>query len=113
MRTATLAALSALALAGCSQGNRQAPAPAESLKPLPPEQPAPPTETDDACGAGRISALVDSLPTDAVMGRIRGQTRGKPIRIIRPGDAVTMDYRADRLNIELGDDGRIKRFRCG
>ena len=35
------------------------------------------------------------------------------IRYIAPGDAVTMDLRPDRLNVETGVDGRIKLFRCG
>ena len=35
------------------------------------------------------------------------------VRTIRPGDAVTMDFRPDRLNLEIGEDGRITRFRCG
>ena len=34
-------------------------------------------------------------------------------RAINPGDMVTQDFRPDRLNIEIGEDGRIKQFRCG
>jgi len=34
-------------------------------------------------------------------------------RVIRPGDAVTMDVDPLRLNVELGPDGRIHRLRCG
>ena len=33
-------------------------------------------------------------------------------RVIGPGDAVTMDYRADRVNIELGASGRIEKISC-
>ncbi|MBX3509423.1 MAG: hypothetical protein KF714_11610 [Parvibaculum sp.] len=35
------------------------------------------------------------------------------IRVFGPGDAVTMDYRADRLNVELGEGGNIVRIFCG
>lgn len=34
-------------------------------------------------------------------------------RVICHDCVVTMDYRADRLNIELGPDGRVASLRCG
>ena len=33
-------------------------------------------------------------------------------RVIGPNDAVTMDFRADRLNVEIGADGRIAKVGC-
>lgn len=33
-------------------------------------------------------------------------------RVIGPGDAVTMDYRVERLNIEIGTDNRISKVAC-
>lgn len=38
---------------------------------------------------------------------------GSNVRIIRPGMAVTMDFRPDRLNIGIGESGRIERVYCG
>lgn len=35
------------------------------------------------------------------------------IRIIRPGDMVTKDYRTDRLNVELDDNDVVTRVYCG
>lgn len=35
------------------------------------------------------------------------------IRVFGPGDAVTMDYRSDRLNVELGEGGNVVRIFCG
>ena len=37
----------------------------------------------------------------------------EPVRIIRPGDAITMDFSLKRLNVEIGPDGRITAIRCG
>lgn len=34
-------------------------------------------------------------------------------RVIRPGEAVTMDSDPLRLNVELDPGGRIQRLRCG
>jgi len=35
------------------------------------------------------------------------------MRVIRPGDAVTLDYRPDRLNVRLDDDDVISEIGCG
>ena len=35
-----------------------------------------------------------------------------PVRIVRPGMAVTMDYSADRLTVETDADGVILRHAC-
>lgn len=35
------------------------------------------------------------------------------LRIIRPGDAVTKDYRPDRLNVDLDENEVITRIWCG
>lgn len=37
----------------------------------------------------------------------------KPVRVIYPDTAVTMDYNADRLNFEVDRTGRISRVSCG
>jgi phage terminase large subunit-like protein len=68
----------------------------------------PPAEPgSDACGASGYQSLVGTplaaaaLPADL------------DARIIRPGMAVTMDFRADRLNIEVNEAGEIVRVYCG
>ncbi|SMO74114.1 I78 family peptidase inhibitor [Paracoccus laeviglucosivorans] len=95
MRMRALAApLALLVLAACEE---QAPAPVS------PSQPP----TEDACGASRFQGLVGqskdavakaNLPEDA--------------RIIGPNDAVTMDFRPARLNVEIGTDDRVARVGC-
>lgn len=68
-----------------------------------PVQPAP-----DECGAAPLQYLLGQ-PRQA----IGGMTFTKPVRIIEPGQAVTMDYNPQRLNIELDGNGRISRIACG
>lgn len=126
-----LVGIAALSLAACGRSDRQAPAPAESLIPLPSEQPSPPvpapeaTATEpggtrpapepaaDKCGADKLGEYLNLLPTSDAMDKIRKAVGHGRIRTINPGDVVTMDLRPDRLNIEVGEDGRIKLFRCG
>lgn len=74
-------------------------------------QPGPPTLPDpaeDSCGGAPHAALVGQDATALERVLIIG-----PVRVIRPGMAVTMDYRPDRINFEIGQDGRIVRIYCG
>ena len=69
--------------------------------------------TADECGADKLARWLNVLPTSDVRAAIEDAVGHDRIRYIEPGDVVTMDLRADRLNIETGVDGRIKLFRCG
>ncbi len=62
----------------------------------------------NACGADELQDLVGQPRAAA-----SDITFAVPVRIIEPGMAVTMDYRADRLNVEIGRDARIARIFCG
>lgn len=61
-----------------------------------------------ACGASGLQDLVGQSETV-----LQTMTFNVPVRIIHPGTAVTMDYRDDRLNIEINEAGTISRVACG
>lgn len=44
---------------------------------------------------------------------IQREANARTARVLRPDDAATMDYREDRLNIRLGEDGRVDALVCG
>lgn len=67
--------------------------------------PVPPSA--DACGANGLQYLLGQKA--AVLAAL---SLPEGTRIIAPGTAVTMDYRPDRLNIELDDKDRIIRVHC-
>ncbi len=68
----------------------------------------PPAPPADSCGAATLQGLVGQPEGMAAAVKAPG-----PVRILRPGMAVTMDYSPTRLNIEIGTDGRILRLSCG
>ena len=39
--------------------------------------------------------------------------KGLALRVVRPGEAVTMDFRADRLTVEVDGSGQILRASIG
>ncbi|MEZ5753825.1 MAG: I78 family peptidase inhibitor [Paracoccaceae bacterium] len=60
------------------------------------------------CGALDLQYLLGAPARDLEAMRFN-----KPVRVIRPGMAVTMDYNPDRLNFEVDRAGRIARVTCG
>ena len=116
----------ALGLSACDAGgDAEQPNPAatttEAAATTNPENPAdeasPAMNADEPdaaeCGADKLDRWLNVLPTETVKAEIREAVGHDRIRYIAPGDAVTMDLRPDRLNVETGVDGRIKLFRCG
>lgn len=74
--------------------------------------PAPDEASAAQCGADQLGDFINVLPSTDILDKIKERIGDKQIRVINPGDAVTMDFRPDRLNAETGEDGRIKQFRC-
>lgn len=71
-------------------------------------QPEPPPQPDtDSCNASSLQGLVGQPSTV-----LRTMLLPAGTRVINPGDAVTMDFRPDRMNIEIGTDGRIAKIGC-
>lgn len=97
---AALAGLAAFAVAGCAASE-------------PPAGPPPVSDGSDQCGARALQDYLGMVAAGPVESRIREAADDGRVRFIGPDDAVTMDYRPDRLNVETDAAGRIVRIRCG
>lgn len=53
----------------------------------------------------------NGLSRDEVESRVNAT--GRSNRILPPGSAMTMDYRPDRINVELDDNDIVVRVFCG
>lgn len=100
MRTIAIG-LAALTVAGCAT---TAPEPRQS----PPSGQVPPA----ACDAARAEAYVGRNGA-AVADEARTAAGARTVRVIAPGQAVTMDSRPDRLNVETDARGNVVSVRCG
>ena len=65
------------------------------------------------CEAGPAQSLVGRQATSDLGSEALRLTGARTIRWIQPGQAVTMDYREDRLNIALDGRNRVERVTCG
>lgn len=63
--------------------------------------------TPDTCGLSKYDTTLGT-PVKA-----SDFSAAKLVRIIPPGTAITMDYRAERLNVETDAAGVITRLYCG
>jgi hypothetical protein len=88
-------ALSALAVIACASTSESTSAP-------------PP-----GCNVDGLRELIGREGNVALNEEAMRRSGARQSRRIRPGDAVTMDYREDRLNIYVDARGRVERFECG
>jgi hypothetical protein len=115
-KTILITALALGALVACTPKQAEEPAPATTETPAADETVAKPVaqpETqpaemdDDLCKASEYQSLIGAnvaavtLPADLFH------------RIYKEGDAVTKDYRQDRLNIVTDENGVIIEVKCG
>jgi hypothetical protein len=95
---ALLIATMASALAGCMMETEAAP-------------PAPGAPQGE-CNAAKAEAFIGRAGA-AVAEQARAAAGAKDVRVIGPDQAVTMDFRPDRLNLETDADGKVLKVRCG
>ena len=85
-----------------------------TVPPEPPEEDVPTKEDPRfVCKAEPAQGLVGRTATTELGAEALRLTGAKTLRWIPEGSMVTMDYRPDRLNIELDGQNRMTRIRCG
>lgn len=92
-------------LAGCASG------------PAPEDAPRPPGMSEpggrEQCDTSAVQDYIGQNYSDALRQMITSQSDADSVRVLEPGQPFTLDYRQERLNIYLDEDGRISDLRCG
>jgi hypothetical protein len=100
VRSATVA-LAALA-AGCAVDPPQVP-----------EAPPPPVFVAEECD-GQAAQFALGQPFNGPLGEdARKRARAERLRVVRPGDMITMEFDARRLTLELDTLAHVVAARCG
>ena len=115
MKNIIAACIAGVALMACtpSAPDTTTPGPSASATDTVPEtNPAPPMPgadpaVTDTCGMAQHAALIGKPVTDAGV-----PAEGPNVRHLRPDTQMTLDFRPDRLNIEIDANGVITGFRC-
>ncbi|URW76826.1 I78 family peptidase inhibitor [Sphingomonas donggukensis] len=72
-----------------------------------------PVDTSPSCNAETVQGWIGQKFSDRLSRTLQRKTGSRAVRVIRPGMAVTMDYRAGRLNITLDEKDMVTALRCG
>ena len=73
--------------------------------------PYPPLEMQ--CDADRARWAIGREATAEVVEEVRAATQSRDVRVIHPGQAVTMDYSTVRVNIHVNERNAITSITCG
>ena len=65
------------------------------------------------CDADAAQRHVGHAATAEMVEAARKDAGADRVRTLKPGQVVTMEYLAGRLNVYLDADGRIERIACG
>lgn len=78
-------------------------------------QPASEPAPVDAAGCDAVQAqwLVGKVPTEAEVEQARSDSGAEVVRVLEPGQVVTMEFNASRLNIDVDEAGAVVSVRCG
>lgn len=101
-RLLPLASLLTLSLSACAT---PLPPQVRTGGPLPPQR--------DPCTADAANAYLGQPASADVVEQARLAAHADTARVLHPGDVVTMEYRAGRLNVDVDERGVIVRLRCG
>jgi len=75
---------------------------------------APPAGTPTAaCDAQPVQDLVGKKFSDSVGNDARSRSHSSQLRVMRPGQVMTMEYNPARLNVILDGGDAISALRCG
>jgi len=94
-----LAATLVLSMAAC------APMPPTTGGPLPP--------ASFQCVAEPAAWAIGQAATAEVVERIRVDTHSRIARVLRPGQVVTMEFSAERVNVNVNERNAIIGITCG
>ncbi|NQD74356.1 I78 family peptidase inhibitor [Pseudomonas sp. CM27] len=104
-RTRALLATLAVAavLAGCSTGGSAGGGKA-------PESPA---GNDGRCEASGADFAIGKQGSAELLEQARKASGSQMARILKPHDVVTLEYRSERLNLNVNEQGTVTRVNCG
>ena len=84
------------------------------MKAPPPPSAAPsPAAPAGACNADAAKYAIGRALDDALTAEVRTRAGAQRVRVVRPGQMVTMEFDEQRLTIEVDAAGKVVAARCG
>jgi uncharacterized lipoprotein YajG len=73
----------------------------------------PPPSAGGACDAAPAQFAVGQAQTAPLVEEVRQRSGSYIARVLRPGQVVTMEFNAQRVNVVVDADNRVTAVRCG
>jgi len=73
----------------------------------------PPAGVAQSCNADAARGAIGKAATPEVVEQARRESGAAIARVLKPGQVVTMEYRGDRLNVDVDDGNVVTNVRCG
>lgn len=102
-----------------SQGFRQGAALALALaasacaQPQPPAPPPAAPATTGSCQVAPARFAIGHVLGEAIVDEMRRRSGANLVRVVRPGQVVTLEFSPDRLTVDVDAASRITAVRCG
>jgi hypothetical protein len=74
--------------------------------------PAPDAQQGD-CNADPVQNMIGQSYSDSVGVSLQQRSGSQALRLLKPGEVMTMEYNPTRINVILDDHGAIEALRCG
>jgi len=75
--------------------------------------PMPSGSASPDCNTDSVQNMLGQAYSDGVGETARQRSGSRVLRLLKPGQVMTMEYDPSRLNIILDDKGAIQALRCG
>jgi hypothetical protein len=95
--------LVAAVLAGCSTGGNSGGGNASAA----------PAGNDGRCDASGADFAIGKQGSADLLEQARKASGSQMARILKPHDVVTLEYRSERLNLNVDEQGVVTRVNCG
>jgi Peptidase inhibitor I78 family len=73
---------------------------------------SPPKDTHLVCQTTTLSWTLGKTADETLVRRAQLEATAKYVRVLRPGQMVTMEYVDDRLNLHVDADGKVTSYTC-
>jgi hypothetical protein len=70
-------------------------------------------ELAEACDHTKVRWTIGERASPELLEKAQQAAGARTARFLRPGQMITMEYVASRLNLELDEQGNVQRVRCG
>lgn len=111
--TLTLAACSAPAPDEQTAATEQSQAAAAEVAQPAAAETAPAPAPTGGCDDTQAQWIIGKAATEADFEQARKDAKAEAVRPLKPGQAATMDFNPNRLNIDLDEKGTVAAVRCG